>query len=66
MGRGKVLFLLICTILPFLLARARLPGKKDDRSQCRVDGLKWQSGTFSKGNTNVYRHINFIFLALNE
>ena len=51
---------------PFLLARARLRGKKDDRSQCRVDGLKSQSGTFSKGNTNVYKHINFVFLALNE
>ena len=56
-GETKCQFLLICTILPFLIAHARLRGKKDDRSQCRVDGLKSQSGTFSKGNTNVYKHI---------
>lgn len=65
-GEKTCQFLLTCTILPFLIARARLRGKKDGRSQCRVDGLKSRSGTFSKGNTNVYKHINFVFLPPNE
>ena len=65
-GEKTCQFFLICTILSFLIARARLRGKKDGRSHCRVDSLKSQSGTFSKGNTNVYKHINFVFLPPNE
>ena len=43
-GEKKRQFLLNCTILPFLIVRARLRGKKDDRSQSRVDGLNFLKG----------------------
>lgn len=48
-GEKTCQFLLICTILPFLIARARLRGKKDGRSQCRVRRSEIAVGYFLKG-----------------
>ena len=70
MGRGKAkmhFFLLICIIYVFCPSARGFEERSTTGSQSRVDGLKSQSGTFSKGNTNVYKHIyNFVFLASNE